>query len=150
MKLVLLLISSASALMVGPLAAPTHAASRVAASPLMACNGGKGGSGGMAPKKDKMRKGKLKALIQAADSAENVKSILLSSQTEQLLLKMNWKVRHFAKGHIKKRAAQFDVEIPEEFGAFNVLPRNAKRCNLVASVKEASPSNPAAVAALAK
>ena len=88
--------------------------------------------------------------ISQADSAENVKSILLSSQTEQLLLKMNWKVRHFAKGHIKKRAAQFDVDIPADFGAFNVLPRNSKRCNLKASVKEASPSNPAAAAALAK
>ena len=79
-----------------------------------------------------------------------MKAILLSSQTEQMLLKMNWKVRHFAKGHIKKRAAQFDVEIPEEFGAFNVLPRNSKRCTLTASVKDASPSHPAAVAALAK
>jgi hypothetical protein len=79
-----------------------------------------------------------------------VKSILLSSQTEQLLLKMNWKVRQFSKGHINKRAAQFGVEVPAGFAAFDVLPRNSKRFTLKATVTTASPSNPAAVAALAK
>lgn len=83
--LVLTLAGSASALLVSPLAA--HAPlQRVAASPLMACNGGKGGSGGEGPPLDKMRKGRLNALVQAADDADKVKSILLSSQTEGLLL----------------------------------------------------------------
>ena len=52
MKLTLLLLSlvSASALMVG--VSPVHA-SRVAAGPVMACNGGKGGKGGKTPPKDK-------------------------------------------------------------------------------------------------
>ena len=54
-----------------------------------------------------------------ADSAENVKSILLSSQTEQMLLKMGWKFRKSAKHQLKKRAAQFDVTVPEEFAGFN-------------------------------
>ena len=143
---VLALVGSASGLLMG--AAPAAVSQRAAVS--MACNGGKGGSGGMAPPKDKMRRGRIKALIQAADSAEGVKSILLSSQTEQLLLKMNWKVRNVAKGHIKKRAAQFDVAIPSDFAAFDVLPRNTKKAKLTASIKERSPSNPAAVAALAK
>jgi hypothetical protein len=70
MKLLLLalaMLGSASALLVGT--APVAISQRVAASPHMACNGGKGGSGGMAPKKDKMRRGKMKALIQAVRSA---------------------------------------------------------------------------------
>merc|ERR1719440_964215 len=87
-------LATASGLVVSPAAAPAQlAAQRAAASPTMACNGGKGGRGGKSPSKDKMRRGRLSALIQAADSAENVKSILLSSQTEQILLKMGWKFR---------------------------------------------------------
>ena len=77
MRTLLLLALSfmgASALMVSPLAAPAHA-SRVVIGPAMACNGGKGGSGGMAPKKDKERRGKLRRLIQvvcvAIDSSPN-------------------------------------------------------------------------------
>ncbi len=50
-----------------------------------------------------------------ADSADGVKSILLSSQTEGLLLKMNWKVRRGCEQKIKKRAAQFDVDVPSNF-----------------------------------
>ena len=60
---VLALFGSASALVVGT--AGTSASQRVAMSPMMACNGGKGGRGGMAPPKDKMRRGRVKALIQA-------------------------------------------------------------------------------------
>ena len=85
-----------------------------------------------------------------ADSAENVKAILLSSQTEGLLLKMNWKVRTAGLRQIKKRAAQFDVAVPAEFAAGNVMPRSTNKAKLVASVKEATPSHPAATAALAK
>jgi len=67
-SLVLMLLSSASALVVSPLAA--HASSsRVAASPYMACNGGKGGSGGMNPKLDKWRRGAFKKLVQAVSAA---------------------------------------------------------------------------------
>ena len=55
--------------------------------------------------------------VSQADSAENVKAILLSSQTEGLLLKMNWKVRTAGLRQIKKRAAQFDVAVPAEFAA---------------------------------
>merc|ERR1740138_1316781 len=93
-------LAGASALLVSPLAAP-HASQRVAASPQMACNGGKGGSGGEGPPLDKMRKGRLAALVQAADDADKVKAILLSSQTEGLLLKMNWKVRRVCHRHLR-------------------------------------------------
>ena len=55
-----------------------------------------------------------------ADSAENVNAILLSSQTEQLVMKMNWKLRKHAKHHITKRAAEFDVTVPEAFAGFNI------------------------------
>jgi hypothetical protein len=160
------LIGGASALIASPMAA--HATQqRVAASPMMACNGGKGGSGGEGPPLDKMRRGRVKALIQAvrglpsraspcpaagprhryrldlftacwhpspfphppdlsaqADDADKVKAILLSSQTERLLLNTNWKVRSNLNMHLRKRATQFGVEVPLEFGAFNVRPRN--------------------------
>lgn len=67
-SLVLMLLSSASALVVSPLAA--HASSsRVAVSPYMACNGGKGGKGGMNPKLDKWRRGAFKKLVQSVSSA---------------------------------------------------------------------------------
>ena len=65
---VLALFGSASALVVGT--AGTSASQRVAMSPMMACNGGKGGRGGMAPPKDKMRRGRVKALIQACVTAK--------------------------------------------------------------------------------
>jgi len=147
--LVLALVAyAASALVVGQ--GPRAHTSRVAATPLMACNGGKGGKGGMSPPKDKMRRGKLKALIQAADSAENVQAILLSAQTEGLLLKMNWKVRKFAKKHVLKRAAQFDVDVPEAFAGFNSPKQSTKKHLLTPSITERSPAHPAAVAALAK
>jgi len=152
MRLLLLVLSlmGASALMMSPLAAPVRGSQRVAVSPAMACNGGKGGKGGMAPKKDKERRGKLKALVQVADSAENVKAVLLSSQTEGLVMKMNWKLRKFAQKKIAKRAAQFDVEVPADFAGFNLKKENTKKHLLTASVKERSAPHPAAVAALAK
>lgn len=92
-----------------------------------------------------------------ADSAEGVQSILLSSQTESMILKMNWKVRRSAAHQLKKRAAQFGVEVPEKFAAFDHLypSSNAQKQSkgkhlLVPSVTESSPRSPAAVAALAK
>ena len=54
-----------------------------------------------------------------ADSAENVQAILFSSQTESLIMKMNWKLRKHAKHHLTKRAAQFGVEVPAAFAGFN-------------------------------
>ena len=169
------LVGGASALIASPMAA--HATQqRVAVSPMMACNGGKGGSGGEGPPLDKMRRGRVGALIQAvrglpsraspcpladpylprrldlftacghaspsphpphlisataapdlspqADDADKVKAILLSSQTERLLLNTNWKVRSNLNMRLRKRATQFGVEVPLEFGAFNVRPRN--------------------------
>ena len=175
------LVGVSAALVVSPLAA--HASPRVLTSPSMACNGGKGGRGGMSPKKDKNRRGKLKRLLYAvrapcllaswarpavrhsklldsplpampyaaqADSPENVEAILLSSQTEKLVMDMNWKVRKFAKHHIKKRAAQFEVEVPADFAGFGSPKQNMPKHLLSASIKERSPSHPAAVAALAK
>ena len=57
-------LGGATALIASPLAA--HATQqRVAVSPMMACNGGKGGRGGEGPPLDKMRRGRVKALIQA-------------------------------------------------------------------------------------
>jgi len=104
----------------------------------------------MGPKKDKERRGKLKALLYVADSAENVNAILFSSQTEQLILNMGWRLRKHAKYHIKKRAAQFDVEVPEAFAGFNAPKLSTPKHKLTATLTEPSPSNPAAVAALAK
>ena len=83
------------------------------------------------------------------ESAEEVQAILLSSQTEWLIMKMNWKVRDTCKVHLKKRAAQFGVEVPAEFAGFNVLPRNTPKHKLVPYVKEESPAHPKAVAAMA-
>ena len=79
------LVAQSSALMAGTVVPRVM---QRAATPQMACNGGKGGRGGEGPPLDKMRRGKMGALIQAADSAEKVKAILLSSQTEQILLKV--------------------------------------------------------------
>ena len=59
---------SASALVVSPLMAPAQASQRAAVSPMMACNGGKGGKGGMSPPKDKKRRGMLKRLLYAVSS----------------------------------------------------------------------------------
>jgi len=96
-----------------------------------------------------MRRGRLNALIQAADSAENVKAILFSSQTEQMVLKMGWKFRKSAKHQLSKRAAQFDVAVPEAFAGFNSPKQSTPKYKLSASVTEATPAHPAAVAALA-
>lgn len=104
----------------------------------------------MAPKLDKKRRGRLNALVNAANSAEDVSAILLSSQTETLLLNMNWKVRSSCHRQIRSKASMFGVEVPAEFGAYNVRPRNTPKSKLVATVKEASPAHPAAVAALSK
>mmetsp|Transcript_62531 Transcript_62531/g.165981 ORF Transcript_62531/g.165981 Transcript_62531/m.165981 type:complete len:138 (-) Transcript_62531:103-516(-) len=135
-KLLLLIVSlmGASALVVGPLA-PAHVAR--AASPTMACNGGKGGKGGKTPPKDKwLFRPKVNKLVQEADSAEGVKDILLTASTEKLLLKMNWKYRRSAGHKIRKRAAQFGVEVPHEFAAFHVRPRNTPKHLLVPSIAE--------------
>lgn len=85
-----------------------------------------------------------------ADSAENVNAILLSSQTEQLVMKMNWKLRKHAKHHITKRAAEFDVTVPEAFAGFNIKKENTKKHLLTASVTTPSPRSEAAAVALAK
>jgi hypothetical protein len=92
-----------------------------------------------------------------ADSAENVKAILLSQQTESMILKMNWKIRKSAKHHLTKRAAEFDVEVPSEFAGFHHLNPSGngqkqmmKKHLLVPTVTEPTPAHPAAVAALAK
>lgn len=97
-----------------------------------------------------MRRGRVKALIQAADDADKVKAILLSSQTERLLLNTNWKVRSNLNMHLRKRATQFGVEVPLEFGAFNVRPRNTPKAQLKPTVQTESAPHPDAVAALAK
>mmetsp|Transcript_41597 Transcript_41597/g.138341 ORF Transcript_41597/g.138341 Transcript_41597/m.138341 type:complete len:138 (+) Transcript_41597:39-452(+) len=129
-----LVVGAVSALVVAPPAAVSSSA-RVAAGPVMACNGGKGGNGGKNPPKDKtVYRPKLSKLIQRADSAENVKSVLLTAQTEAMLLKMNWKYRRAAAHQVRKRAAQFGVEVPGNFAAFNVRPRNAKKHLLVPSM----------------
>ena len=85
-----------------------------------------------------------------ADSAENVNAILLSSQTERLVMKMNWKLRKHAKHHITKRAAQFDVTVPEAFAGFNSAKEKTPKYQLVASVTTPSPRSEAAAATLAK
>ena len=79
-----------------------------------------------------------------------MQAILLSSQTEQLIMKMNWKVRNYCKVHLNKRAAQFGVAVPAEFAGLHVLPRNTPKHKLVASIKERSAPHPKAVAAMAK
>jgi len=157
LRVLLLVVAATCAAAFSPLVTPSPAARLARAqSPSMACNGGKGGRGGKSPPKDKARRGKLKRLIYAADSAEGVKSILLSSQTESMILKMNWKVRKTAKHHLTKRAAQFDVEVPSEFAGFHHLNPSGngqkqmmKKHLLVPTVTEQSPRDAAAVAALA-
>jgi len=79
-----------------------------------------------------------------------VNAILLSSQTESMLLKMNWKFRRAAKHQLKKRAAQFDVTVPAAFAGFDVKVANTPKSKLSPSITTASPVSPAAVAALAK
>jgi SpoVK/Ycf46/Vps4 family AAA+-type ATPase len=110
----------------------------------------KGGSGGEGPPLDKMRRGRVGALIQSADDAEKVKAILISSQTERLLLNMNWKVRSSMQRQLRKRAAQFGVEVPMDFAAYNVRPRNTPKKSLKPTITEESAPHPDAVAALAK
>lgn len=102
----------------------------------MACNGGKGGRGGKNPPKDKwLFRPKINKIVQESDSAEKVKEHLLSASTEKILLKMNWKYRMSAGVKIRKRAAQFGVEVPREFGSFHVRPRNTKKHLLVPSIQ---------------
>ena len=64
-------------------------------------------------------------------------------------MKMNWKLRRSAKHHIKKRAAQFDVAVPEAFAGFNTKLSTSKH-DLTPSIAERSPVNADAVVALAK
>ena len=85
-----------------------------------------------------------------ADDADKVKAILLSAQTERLLLNMNWKVRSNCNMHLRKRATQFGVDVPMDFGAFNVRPRNTPKAKLTPTVAEDTAPHPDAVAALAK
>ena len=85
----LALVGSCSAMLVG--VTPAHAV-RVAASPAMACNGGKGGSGGMAPKKDKDRRGKLKKLLYVVSGLHPAAQPPLRQQ--QQLLKNHRSPRH--------------------------------------------------------
>ena len=92
----------------------------------------------------------VRYLASQADSAENVKAVLLSSQTEKLILKMNWKVRAHCRHHLTKRAAQFGVDVPAEFAGFNQVKANTPKSKLSPSIKEASPVHPGAVAALKK
>lgn len=84
-----------------------------------------------------------------ADSAEKVQGILLSSQTERLILKMNWKVRRHAKYHVLKRAAEFDVTVPENFAGFNAPKDSTPGHKLTPSITTPSAPHPDAVAALA-
>ena len=63
---------------------------------------------------------------------------------------MNWKVRNHCQMHLRKRAAQFGVDVPTDFAAFNVRPRNTKKSLLRPTIMEDSPSHPGAVAALAQ
>ena len=63
---------------------------------------------------------------------------------------MNWKVRAASHRQLRKRAAQFEVEVPAAFGGYNVRPRNTPKSKLVPTITEKSPAHPDAVAALAK
>ena len=84
MKLFLLLVASlasASALLVSPTTRAAVAAARVAASPAMACNGGKGGRGGKSPPKDKARRGKLRKLLYAVRARAALVAIRIPTQS---------------------------------------------------------------------
>ena len=78
-----------------------------------------------------------------------MQSILFSSQTERMILKMGWKHRKHAKHHITKRAAEFDVTVPSNFAGFDAAKQSTKKHLLVPSVTTTSPVNAAAVKALA-
>ena len=84
-----------------------------------------------------------------ADSAELVNDILLTSSTEQMLLKMNWKVRKSAMHHVKARAAEFDVDVPSAFAAMDSPKQSTSKHLLKASITEMTPMHPKAKAALA-
>lgn len=114
----------------------------------MACNGGKGGRGGKSPPKDKARRGKIRRLVWAADSAENVNEILLCSSTESMLLKMNWKIRKSAMHHIKRRASEFEVEVPKAFAAMDAPKQSTGKHLLKPSITVQTPMSPKAVEAL--
>ena len=85
----------------------------------------------MAPPKDKMRRGRLKALINAADDAEKVSASLLGSDMEAMLIKMNWRVRHSMMKKIKNAAAAHNVEVPAGFAAHDVLPKSLAKRKIV-------------------
>merc|ERR1719440_2415908 len=80
---------------------------RVAATPVMKKQGTS-----KSPPKDQKRRGKISKLCFKCDTPELVKDVLLGPETEQMLIKMNWRVRHSMKVRIKKRADMFGVEIP--------------------------------------
>ena len=79
-----------------------------------------------------------------------MKAILLTSQTEGLILKMNWKVRSHCNYHLRKRAAEFEVDVPAGFASANVRPRNTPKSKLSPTITEESAVSADAVAALAK
>jgi len=93
------------------------------------CSGGGDG----APKGDKKRRGKVKSLIAKADSAESFKSLVLTPTTESILLKMNWKTRMSMQYPIKRRAAEFGVEVPASFASWQLRPRNTPPHKLTTS-----------------
>ena len=66
-----------------------------------------------------------------------------------MLLKMNWKIRKSAKHQLKKRAAQFEVEVPEAFAGFNSPKQSTAKHLLTPTVTEATPRSEKAAVALA-
>ena len=77
---------------------------------------------------------KMRQMIWKADTAEKFNTDILSADTERILLKQNWRVRHSMAKKIRAKAAQLEVEIPEAFGSFNVKPVNTPPQKLVPSI----------------
>ena len=88
------------------------------------------GPGGSCPNRDKfkqMSRGKVKKLIQESESAELFKEKLLDKYVEKMLLRMNWKLRGAMLRKIKNRGAMYGVDVPADFAAGNVRPRNTRQ-----------------------
>ena len=77
-----------------------------------------------------------------------MKDILLTSSTESILLKMNWKVRKSAMHHLKSRAAEFDVDVPAAFAGMDAAKQSTKKHLLTASITEMTPMHPKAKEAI--
>ena len=91
----------------------------------------------------------MRALAPAqANSAENVNNILLTSSTESMLLKMNWKVRKSAMHHVKRRASEFGVEVPKAFAGMDSPKQSTAKYLLTPSITVKTPMHPLAVEAL--